>query len=314
MLKIGGQKVPTALVLLVATDCVLITLGLFLATVVRFSFGARSSIVYYLASWQSIWRFVLAVLVCELSLYFNDLYDFRVIASRRELLVRLTQAFGVACIVLAICYYIEPDLEFGRGIAALASPMILSLTLSWRLLLVERRHSLGAPKRMLIMGTGPTGISLARDVILRPELQLKLVGFLDEKGENIGKSLVNPGIIGGTADVEAIVQREKIEHVVISLRERRGHMPVRPLLRLKFAGVRVEDAHSFYEQMNGRILLEHLSPSWLILSDGFRKSALLVRSEEHTSELQSPCNLVCRLLLEKKKKIKIYIIQDHQHR
>src|SRR5256885_8759817 len=30
---------------------------------------------------------------------------------------------------------------------------------------------------------------------------------------------------------------------------------------------------------------------------------LVVRSEEHTSELQSPCNLVCRLLLEKKKKI-----------
>src|ERR1039457_7391656 len=30
----------------------------------------------------------------------------------------------------------------------------------------------------------------------------------------------------------------------------------------------------------------------------------LARSEEHTSELQSPCNLVCRLLLEKKKKTK----------
>src|SRR2546426_6993097 len=32
--------------------------------------------------------------------------------------------------------------------------------------------------------------------------------------------------------------------------------------------------------------------------------ALDQRSEEHTSELQSPCNLVCRLLLEKKKKKK----------
>src|SRR5256885_2414204 len=31
--------------------------------------------------------------------------------------------------------------------------------------------------------------------------------------------------------------------------------------------------------------------------------ARLPRSEEHTSELQSPCNLVCRLLLEKKKNI-----------
>src|SRR5256885_13283341 len=38
------------------------------------------------------------------------------------------------------------------------------------------------------------------------------------------------------------------------------------------------------------------------------------RSEEHTSELQSPCNLVCRLLLEKKKKKKYKITHnDHIH-
>src|SRR5256885_7607438 len=35
------------------------------------------------------------------------------------------------------------------------------------------------------------------------------------------------------------------------------------------------------------------------------------RSEEHTSELQSPCNLVFRLLLEKKKKNKIYHFPTH---
>src|ERR1039457_7621372 len=34
------------------------------------------------------------------------------------------------------------------------------------------------------------------------------------------------------------------------------------------------------------------------------RPVLRSRSEEHTSELQSPCNLVCRLLLEKKNKIK----------
>src|SRR5256885_2326692 len=33
----------------------------------------------------------------------------------------------------------------------------------------------------------------------------------------------------------------------------------------------------------------------------FSASSTVWRSEEHTSELQSPCNLVCRLLLEKKK-------------
>src|SRR2546426_2503113 len=37
------------------------------------------------------------------------------------------------------------------------------------------------------------------------------------------------------------------------------------------------------------------------LPDYFLTTAQKGRSEEHTSELQSPCNLVCRLLLEKKK-------------
>src|SRR5256885_13285815 len=50
--------------------------------------------------------------------------------------------------------------------------------------------------------------------------------------------------------------------------------------------------------------------TWLIIRDAFLgltrfiefEQSLGIRSEEHTSELQSPCNLVCRLLLEKKKK------------
>src|SRR5256885_6913925 len=38
---------------------------------------------------------------------------------------------------------------------------------------------------------------------------------------------------------------------------------------------------------------------------------LVERSEEHTSELQSPCNLVCRLLLEKKKRE--WVVDDPHH-
>src|SRR3989454_2499464 len=54
-----------------------------------------------------------------------------------------------------------------------------------------------------------------------------------------------------------------------------------------------------------------ISPSRLHLYDDpivvearalLTEGRVLERSEEHTSELQSPCNLVCRLLLEKKKK------------
>src|SRR2546426_5676641 len=41
-----------------------------------------------------------------------------------------------------------------------------------------------------------------------------------------------------------------------------------------------------------------------------RVNSRVSRSEEHTSELQSPCNLVCRLLLEKKKHIAEVLLQE----
>src|SRR5256885_7161679 len=48
------------------------------------------------------------------------------------------------------------------------------------------------------------------------------------------------------------------------------------------------------------ILSRTVTSSWSGCSRGGARKTC-VRSEEHTSELQSPCNLVCRLLLEKKK-------------
>src|SRR5256885_3668152 len=55
------------------------------------------------------------------------------------------------------------------------------------------------------------------------------------------------------------------------------------------------------------IAFEKLRDYWIIQSNHHR-----LRSEEHTSELQSPCNLVCRLLLEKKKnkRMRGYVLLD----
>src|SRR2546426_2066509 len=49
-------------------------------------------------------------------------------------------------------------------------------------------------------------------------------------------------------------------------------------------------------------------PPWGARDQGVCPGQPGERSEEHTSELQSPCNLVCRLLLEKKKKEKKRVI------
>jgi sugar transferase (PEP-CTERM system associated) len=106
--------------------------------------------------------------------------------------------------------------------------------------------------------------------------------------------LVNPGIIGAAADLEAIVRDQSIDHVVVSMMERRGRMPIRQLLHLKFAGVTVEDAHSVFERLTGQISLEHLNPSWLIFSDGFRKPVMLMWAKRACDVLVS---LIASVLL-----------------
>src|SRR5256885_6873827 len=52
-----------------------------------------------------------------------------------------------------------------------------------------------------------------------------------------------------------------------------------------------------------RTCVTHLSGTYTGRGAGGEGLRTHLRSEEHTSELQSPCNLVCRLLLEKKKNI-----------
>lgn len=291
MLKIGGQRIPTKILVLVLSEALLIILGLAASTWLRF----LSSHWEY-AGGHTIIRFSVVVFICLLALYFNDLYDLQSMNSKARLFVALLQALGIACIALSLTYYIAPDLSLGRGIAALAVPTIVSLVFAWRWLLeIEGFFFLRSPDKVLIVGTGNTGIELTREICARPELNLKVLGFLDEKGENIGMSLVNPGIIGGINDLGEFVKSKGINRVVMSLKEKRGMMPYSELLRLKFAGVSVEDAHTVFERISGRIPLERLSPSWLIFSDGFSKSRLLLATKRAVDIVASLIGIVLTL-------------------
>ena len=272
MPRIGTHQLPKRTLLLAGVDGTAMLLALLAATALRIP-NAFSIEVQDEVYWGKLGIFTV---VCWLSLYYNDLYDFGVVRRRTDLLAHTLHALGVACLALAVLYFLSPSTSLGRGVALTAAPVILLLLLSWRLSANATNLLARGDERVLMIGTGEAGISLVRHVLGHPEYNMKVVGFLDEAGQDIGKSLVNPRIIGATADVEKIVAAEKIDRVVLALKERRGSTPVRELLNLKLAGIRVEDVHKCFERLSGRITLEHLSPSWLILSDGFKKSSVLL--------------------------------------
>src|SRR6185369_9184667 len=67
----------------------------------------------------------LATVFCLASFYLFDLYDFVVMHDRRELVLRLMQALGLAWIALSIVFYLMPQVMIGRGVSFISLPLAL---------------------------------------------------------------------------------------------------------------------------------------------------------------------------------------------
>jgi sugar transferase (PEP-CTERM system associated) len=212
---------------------------------------------------------------CLAAFYLFDLYDFLVMHDRRELVLRLIQALGLAWIALALAFYLYPDLMLGRGISLIALPLALALMVLWR---ISIHWFLGHPdfgERILIVGSGNLAVEVAREVLNRPDAGYRVVGFVGTDADLLGKSLINPRVIGMTEELDEVVKRENIDRIVVAMGERRGQLPTNKLLQLSLAGqVTIEEGLSFYERITGRVSLNMLRPSWLIFSGRGRRAKL----------------------------------------
>ena len=69
-----------------------------------------------------------------------------------------------------------------------------------------------------------------------------------------------------------LARENGVHRVIVAMPDRRGMLPVKELLALRLAGMKVEEATSWLERISGKIEVEHLYPSWLIFAGGFRFS------------------------------------------
>src|SRR5574337_717462 len=108
------------------------------------------------------------------------------------------------------------------------------------------------------------------------------------------------------SDSKNQIRSDQISHSVVSDSLRPHELQnARPPCPSPTPGVHSDSSPSSQQchpAISSSVLPFSSCPQSLPASESFPMSQLFTRSEEHTSELQSPLNLVCRLLLEKKKK------------
>ena len=276
VLRLNGRTI-----LLIIAEAVLVYGAMITAVYVRVGFADAPD---ELVTRNGYMKAAVACLFCLATFYLFDLYDFLVMHDRRELVLRLVQALGLAWIALAFSFYTIPTLMFGRGISLIALPLALGLMVLWR---VSIHWFLGHPdfgERILIVGSGNLAVEVAREVLDRPDAGYRIVGFVGTDADLLGKSLINPRVIGLTEQLDEIVKRENIDRIVVAMGERRGQLPTNKLLQLSLAGqVNIEEGASFYERVTGRVSLNMLRPSWLIFTGRRRRAKIaeLSRSLVH---------------------------------
>ncbi len=251
---------------------------LLLALLVRL--GQIQSVASYQGLYAKTAVLTFALILC---IYYNDLYIDRAPRDRQDLFLRLGQSFFAAGILLALVYFTVPDFAIGRGIVLVQLALCMLALLVWRIAYywVLRRDSF--IEKVVVLGTGPAAKEIAREMLSQKRQGYEVVGFLSDDPTEVGQRLVNPLVIGTYEDLTDLAENRRVDTVVVAVENRRGKLPLEALLHCKMEGVRVEEAPSFYEMLTGQIPIRNLRPSWLIFSQGFRKS-LFMRSSKRAVE------------------------------
>src|SRR5438552_2911069 len=277
----GATRFSPRIFWLIIADAAILYCGVILAMFLRLGFAGSENELNTKNGWLKI---ALASSVCLTILYFYDLYDYVVMTNRRELMLRLVQALGIAWALLALLFYFVPPLLIGRGVSVISVPLVLALLLGWRIgiHLLTGHPEIG--EKILVVGTGKTALDTAEAVWERRDAGYRIAGFISENGAKPMQKLGRSVILGKAPDLEDVIRNEKIDRVVIAVRERRGAFPTEALLKMSLAGdVSIEECTSFFERITGKVHIEMLRPSWLIFAGRRRGSPIraLIRETNH---------------------------------
>ena len=268
MIRLFKHYVPHAVLLLGMADFALLLLAGELAWIVRaHQIGMDAGKIG--GRWLQIGSF--AVLL-QLSMIAVGVYGPDALRSMRYAAARLLVAISLGIIALSVVYFMVPGQTLWRSNLFYAMFIAFGLLFANRLLLGTLLGAAAFRRRVLVLGAGNRAQRL-RVLGDRPEAGFAIVGFV---AMNEGPVMVAEAIPRAVlTNLARHVENLGVSEVVLALEERRNALPLQDLLRIKTAGVHVNDFSTFLERETGRVDLDTLNPSWLIFSDGFSSGRMV---------------------------------------
>lgn len=222
------------------------------------------------------------------TLYFKGFY-----AKQDFKLKDVYYLFEAISVATAICTI--PLLLFSFNVVT-ALLLIWNAICVFALLLAERviiklfTNCKKKQKNVLIVGAGQDGKVIAEEIQSRPELGLKVVGFLDDNMNTIEDEDSTIPILGLTCDSEAVIKDNNVKLVIIAVKSRMDSAILTDLVKGIPLGVKVWRMPKFYEKITKKYFISKMTVNWLFYAC-VRKKALLF------AYIKRFCDIIASILI-----------------
>ena len=187
----------------------------------------------------------------------------RVVRSRAQSVSALPRTFVVSLLVMGSWSLPLPkDLRFVPWLLMAAALVALARAA------VELRQNRLSASRVIVLGSGAVALMVIEDLEAIYGRRTIITGVVD--AEPPRDTWLKARWLGPVSRLAEIVDEVHADRIIVALQDRRGHLPLEPLLETRVRGVAVEDALEFYERATGTMAIESITPGALILAKGFR--------------------------------------------
>lgn len=266
MVRIFRHYVPVQLLLLAMIEAGIFFGAMYLGVALRFGNDVQEILPIYP-------RAIAFAGVMLLSMTAFGLYIRETPQGNWAYYARFMASFLLSWVVMALIFYIAPGLFLGRGAFALAFLLGFVGTAATRLVFFRVVDQEALLRRILVLGTGTRAAEVGRLLAEnRTGHKFQLVGYLPHSAtqHHVDDSFVLPD----RGPLLSVIHKYGIDEVVVGVRDRRnGNLSMSDLLECKLEGVAITDLSTFFERETGHVQLDSLNPSWMVFSDGFRRSS-----------------------------------------
>ncbi len=264
-------------------------------------------------------RIALITVMLQTCLYYNDLYDFDIVAQIPEIIIRLLQSIGVASILLAGVYFFFPLTILDQRIYMLSILILFFFIIVWRVGYIHILNKGMFNQHIIILGSSKLAKDIYEKITTNIDCGYTVCAIIPDDSDSPTHGLPENLVIDQKdKPLPEVSKTYGIDKIIVALKEKRGQFPTQELIQCRTEGIDVISGSSFYELLTGKVLVREIEPSWLIFSKGFQKSkfkAGMKRMQDIILSsilllLLSPLLIVVAMLIKLDSKGPVFFAQD----